>query len=112
MPNLGKIHVGDKNTEIILTVQDTQTNDTNIALDLQANTPTEMLIRVFDPDGVEKTALTASIKNAPGTDGKITGTNTDAAFFDQKGSWEFKAKVTLASGGIYTSNPHVEEVLG
>jgi hypothetical protein len=56
--------------------------------------------------------LTASIKNAPGTDGKITGTNTDVTFFDQKGSWEFKAKVTLLSGGIYTSNPHVEEVLG
>lgn len=112
MPNLGKIHVGDKNTEIILTVQDTQTNDTNIPLNLQANPPSTLEIRVFDPDGVEKTPLTASIKNAPGTDGKITATNTNTAFFDQAGSWEFKARVTLQSGGIYTSNPHVEEVLG
>ena len=112
MPKKGKIHVGDKNTEIILTVQDTQTNDTNIPLDLQANPPSSMQIRVFDPDGTEKTALTASIKNAPGTDGVITGTNTDAAFFDQKGSWEFKAKVILQSGGEYTSNEHREEVLG
>jgi hypothetical protein len=112
MPNLGKIHVGDRNTEIILTVQDTQTNDTNIPLDLQANPANILEIRVFDPDGTEKTPLTASIKNVPGTDGKISGVNSDAAFFDQKGLWEFRARVTLVSGGIYTSNPHIEEVLG
>ena len=112
MATKGKIHVGDKNTEIILTVNDTQADGTNIPLDLQANPPSAMTIRVFDPDGVEKTALTASIKNAPGTDGKISGTNSNAAYFDQKGPWEFKAKVILASGGEYTSNPHVEEVLG
>jgi hypothetical protein len=112
MPNLGKIHTGDKNTEIQLTVEDTQINDTNIPLDLDANPPDTLFVRVFDPDGVEKTPLSASIKNAPGTDGVIAATNSDPAFFDQAGSWEFKAKVTLLSGGIYTSNPHVEEVLG
>jgi hypothetical protein len=112
MVNLGKIHVGDKNTEIQLTVEDTLINDTNIPLDLDANPASELLIRVFDPDNVEKTPLTAAIKNAPGTDGVIFAEQSDATFFDQAGSWEFKAKVTLSSGGIYTSNPHVEEVLG
>lgn len=112
MAKKGKIHVGDKDTKIILTVNETQANGTNIVFDLQANPTTTIEILVTDPDGVAKTPLTGAIENAPGTDGKVSGTNTSAAYFDQAGPWKFQAKLTLTAGGIFTSNPHVEEVLG
>lgn len=108
----GKIHIGDKNTEIILTVYETLSNGSNVVFNFQTYPASSLQILVTDPDGVSKTPLTAALKSPPGTDGKISGTNSDETYFDQAGAWTFQAKITLVSGGIYTSNPHIEEVLG
>lgn len=111
MVNKGKIHVGDKNTEIQIPVQDTDINGVNQTVNFSTTPATDLKILVIDPDGVEKTQLTAALKTPPGTDGIIYATNSDATLFDQGGPWKFKAKVTFASGGIFTSNPITKEVL-
>ena len=112
MVNLGKIHVGDKNTEVQIVVQDTDINGVNQTVNFSATPASALKILVIDPDGVEKTQLTAALKNPPGTDGIIYATNSDATLFDQKGPWKFKGKITFVTGGIFTSNPITKEVLG
>ena len=109
MANKGKVHVGDVNTDIILTVQET-VNGVNIPLDLNANPFTTLQVILSDPDGNES-LHTAALVNAPGTDGKIHYLNTIAGTFDESGAWTAKAKVTLADGSIFTSNEKTFEVL-
>lgn len=106
---LGKVHVGDVNTDVILTVQET-VNGTNIALNLSTNPYTTLQIIISDPDNNEST-FTAALVNSPGTDGKIHYLNTIAGTFDESGAWKAKAKVTLADGSIFTSNEITFEVL-
>ena len=111
MANKGKIHVGDKNTEIQLEVEDTDITNSNVTVDFNATPATTLQILVIDPDDVVKTTLTAALKTLPGTDGIIFATNSDATLFDVPGPWKFKAKVTFTTGGIFTSNPKIREVL-
>lgn len=106
---LGKVHVGDVNTDIILTVQET-VNGVNIALNLQTNPFTLLQVILSDPDSNES-LHTAALVNSPGTDGKIHYLNTSSATFDESGAWKARAKVTLADGSIYTSNELIFEVL-
>lgn len=108
MVNLGKVHVGDINTDIVLPVEDTE-NGTNSAFDLSANPGTYNII-IGDPDGNEQ-EFTAAIVNAPGTDGKIHYLNTDASLFDEAGLWYAKANLDLDDGSDFTSNPAYFEVL-
>jgi hypothetical protein len=110
MANLGKVHTGDVNTDIVMTVQDTQSG-TNVAFDLQAN-PGDYYIIVIDPDGNESSEFAAAIVNSPGTDGQIHYLNTDTTLFDESGAWQAKARLRLDDGSIYTSNPITFEVLG
>lgn len=108
MVTLGKVHVGDKNTDLQLLVQDTSVSDTNSAVDLSTATTLQMVIQ--DPDGVE-TTVTASILNAPGTDGYLRYINADSALFNQAGLWKYRAKITFSDGGIFQSNNGEFEVL-
>lgn len=110
MANLGKVHVGDVNTDIVMTVQDTQSG-TNVAFDLQAN-PGDYYIIVIDPDGNESSELAAAIVNSPGTDGQIHYLNGDSTLFDESGAWQAKARLRLDDGAVFTSNPITFEVLG
>lgn len=108
MVNLGKVHTGDINTDIVIPVQDT-VNGSNIAFNLQANPGTYYII-IGDPDGNE-TSLAASIVNAPGTDGRIHHLNVNASLFDEAGLWYAKPRVDLDDGGDFTGNPVFFEVL-
>lgn len=109
MVNLGKVHVGDVNTDIKIPVEDTE-NGSNSAYDLSANPGTYYII-IGDPDENEQT-FTASIVNSPGTDGLIHYLNTDSTLFDEKGLWYAKPRVDLDDGGDFTGNPIYFEVLG
>lgn len=106
---LGKPHVSDVNTDIILTVQET-INGSNIALNLSTNPYTSLKVIISDPDKNEA-EYTAALVNSPGTDGKIHYLNTLSATFDEPGAWAAKAKVTLSDGSIFTSNEIIFEVL-
>ena len=106
---VGKVHVGDVNTDIILTVQET-VSGSNIALNLQSNPYSSLKVILSDPDNNES-EHTASLVNSPGTDGKIHYLNTNSTTFDESGAWKAKAKVTLADGSIFTSNEIIFEVL-
>lgn len=108
MVHLGKPHIGDVNTDIVIPVEDT-VNGVNVAFDLSAN-PGNYYIIVIDPDGNESSEFTASLVNSPGTDGYIHYINTDASLFDEKGIWAAKPKVRLDDGGIFTGNPKYFEV--
>lgn len=108
MVTLGKVHVGDKNTDLQLLVEDTGVSDTNSVVDLSTATTLEMVIQ--DPDGTE-TTVTASVLNAPGTDGYMRYLNSDATLFNQAGLWKYRAKITFSDGGIFQSNNGEFEVL-
>jgi hypothetical protein len=110
MVNLGKIHVGDVNTDIQITCQNTSTSDTNSAIDFSSDTGTYEII-VIDPDENE-TTNTASLLNSPGTDGIVHFLVASASLFDEAGIWGFKAKITFDDGGIFTTNTIYKEVLG
>jgi hypothetical protein len=109
MVNLGKIHVGDVNTDIQILCENTNTSDVNVVIDFSVDTGTYEII-IVDPDENESTH-TASLLNAPGTDGIIRYVNTDAALFDEAGAWGFKAKLTFNDGGIFTTNTVYKEIL-
>lgn len=109
MANIGKIHTGDVNSDLILTVEET-VNGVNQAFDLDAANFSLLQIILSDPDENES-SHTAALVNSPGTDGKIHFLNTDAAVFDDGGAWTAKAKITLDDGSIFTSNPVTFEVL-
>lgn len=109
MVNLGKIHIGDKNTDFQLVVQDTDLTNTNNPVDLSTTATQEIVFT--DPSGNESTK-SASILNPPGTDGIIHHVNTDAAFIDESGMWHCRAKLTFSDGGIFQSNDFEFEVLG
>jgi len=110
MVTLGKIHVGDQGTEFQLLVEDTTLSDTNSPVDLTGVTTMEMVFT--DPDGVE-TTKTASIANAPGTDGIIKFVNNDSTFINQGGMWFYRAKLLFTvSSNIFHSNDAEFEVLG
>jgi len=106
---LGKVHIGDVNTDVILTVQET-INGVNIPLDLNTNPASTLEVILSDPDKNESTH-TAALVNSPGTDGKIHYLNTLVATFDESGAWAAKAKVVLLDGSIFTSNEITFEVL-
>lgn len=108
MANLGKVHVGDVNTDIVVPVEDT-VNGTNVAYDLSANPGTYTII-ISDPDGND-TEIAASILNAPGTNGKIHKINTDSTLFDEPGAWTASPHLDLDDGGDFTGNPITFEVL-
>jgi hypothetical protein len=108
MANLGKIHVGDVNTDLILTVQKT-VSGVNSVYDISTGVDTLEII-IADPDGNE-TTFTASLVG-DGTDGKIHYINTSAATFDESGAWTAKGKVTRTDLSVFTSNPVTFEVLG
>ncbi len=107
---IGKIHTGDVNSDIIMTINET-VDGTNIAYDLDAANFSLLQIIVFDPDGNTEITLTASLVNSPGTDGKIHAINSSSTTFDEGGAWTAKGKVTLSDGSIFTSNDITFEVL-
>ena len=79
---LGKVHANDKGTEFQLLVENTSILGVNTAVDLATVTTMEMVFT--DPDETEITK-TASILNAPGTDGIITYTTPDATVITLSG---------------------------
>lgn len=110
MVDLGKVHVGDKGTEFQLLVQETDINNSNAPVDLSTTSTQEIIFT--DPNGTEKTEVTASILNAPGSDGLIKYTNNDVSFFDEPGFWYYRAKLTFSGGDIFESSDASFEVLG
>ena len=106
---VGKIHVGDVNSDLILTIQET-VNGVNQAFDLDSNNYSTVEVILSDPDENESTH-TAALVNSPGTDGKIHYINTDSTVFDVSGAWTAKGKVTLDDGSVFTSNEVTFEVL-
>jgi len=110
MVNLGKVHVGDVGTDFQLLVEDTDVSETNSPVDLATTTLQEIIFT--DPDGIEKTAVTAAIVNPPGTDGIIQYVNLSAAFIDKAGQWFYRARLTFSGGNIFSSNDADFEVLG
>jgi len=106
---IGKIHVGDVNSDLILTIKET-VNGVNQAFDLDSNGYSAVEIILSDPDGNESTH-SAALVNSPGTDGKIHYINTDSTTFNEGGAWTAKGKVTLSDGSIFTSNEITFEVL-
>ncbi len=106
---VGKIHVGDVNTDLILTINET-VNGVNQAFDLQAAAYSVVEIIISDPDGTE-TIKTGALVNSPGTDGKIHAINSVSALFNVGGAWTAKGRVTLVDGSIFTSNEITFEVL-
>jgi hypothetical protein len=106
---IGKVHVGDVNSDFILTINET-VNGVNQAFDLQAASYSTLQIIISDPDGTE-TIQSGALVNSPGTDGKIHALNTDAALFGVGGAWTAKGRVTLTDGSIFTSNEITFEVL-
>jgi len=104
----GKIHVGDIGTDIQILFNETDVTGTNVVLDLTGTTLWRIF--VYDPSGNLESTLTASILNAPGTDGIIRHVTT-VSIFDEEGPWEFKGEVTLASGNLFTTNRILKEVL-
>lgn len=82
---LEKIHKGDVGTVIELTVE-----EDGVAYDLSQVNTHEILFEKPDGTGVKKTA---TIVNAPGTDGKMQYV-AEAAFFDQAGKWSMQGLLT------------------
>ncbi len=107
MANLGKVHVGDVNTDIILTMQKT-VSGTNSAYDVSAVGAVLQII-IADPDGNE-TTFTATLVG-DGTDGVINYVNTDSTLFDESGAWTAKGRATFTDSTVFTSNPVTFEVL-
>lgn len=109
MVTLGKVHVGDVNTDFQLLVEDTDITNTNNPVDLATTTVREIIFT--DPSGNESTK-SATILNPPGTDGVIHHVNSDAAFIDEAGLWHCRGKLTFSGGGVFQSNDLEFEVLG
>ena len=109
MVTLGLVHVGDKGTTFRLTVNNTDISGSNSLVDLGTVDTMEMVFT--DPDSSE-TTKTAAIANAPGTDGIISFTNSDATFIDREGLWHYRAKLTFAGGNIFFSENAPFQVLG
>ena len=111
MVNLGKIAVGDKNTDIQVLVEETSLSDINSVVNFSTTPATLLQIIIIDPDENESTH-TATLLNAPGTDGIIHFVNSDDTLFDEKGLWGFKPKITFTAGSVLTGNPVYREVIG
>ena len=110
MVNLGKVHVGDVGTNFQLLVEDTDVSDTNSPVDLSTTTLQEIIFT--DPDGIEKSAVTASITNPPGSDGIIEFVTLVSTFIDKAGEWFYRARLTFSGGNVFSSNDARFEVLG
>jgi hypothetical protein len=68
---------------------------------------------VFTDPSDNETTVTAVILNAPGTDGIIRYVNsTPSPVINTSGLWKYRAKLTLAAGGLFQSNDATFEVLG
>ena len=112
MVNLGKIHVGDVRTELQLLVQDTSVSDVNSPLDLSLVTGMGSAIQMIisDPSDNENT-YSATVLNAPGTDGIIKFITTTPSIWDEPGFWKKRASITYSDGSHYESNDIIFEVL-
>jgi hypothetical protein len=95
------IRVGNKGTVIDVTVYDVNGN-TQTALDLsQANS---YQIEFARPNGSTQT-VTGSVKNSPGSDGKVTYTDTNGVVFNhtlaKKGRWQVRGIVGYSNGNVF-----------
>ncbi|MGI0056144.1 MAG: hypothetical protein ACREAK_02085 [Nitrosarchaeum sp.] len=109
MVNIGKPHVGDIQTDFQLLVEETDyLGGGNTPVDLSLTT-TQYII-FTDPNGVE-TQVTASILNPPGTDGLIRYIDTTPSLLTIAGIWKYRARLIFTTGGEFSSNDAVFEVL-
>jgi hypothetical protein len=88
------ITVDDVGTVLRYTIKDQD----GVVVDLTAATTKEIIL--LSPAG-KRTVKTASLTNAPGTDGKIQYI-TIAGDLAVAGTWKRQAKVVLLSGTFYT----------
>jgi len=107
MVNLGKVSVGDKRTDFQVLLEVTDVSDSNAVEDISGYTTYDIIL--VDPDGDEQTLAGTFLTD--GTDGISRHINTDATIIDESGVWSYKGYYVDASGGIYTSNPILFEVL-
>ena len=106
----GKVHTGDTHTDFQLLVQKTNTSGVNEAFDIGAAGTIQMVFT--DPSGTE-TIVTATILNAPGSDGYIRYVNSiPTPIINSTGLWKYRAKLTLSAGGVFQSNDATFEVIG
>lgn len=111
MVDIGKPHVGDIDTDFQLLVEETDfAGASNTPVDLSTTTTQYMIFT--DPDGTE-TQATASILNSPGSDGLIRYIDTAilSAATARAGIWKYRARLVFSSGGEFSSNDAVFEVL-
>ena len=106
----GKVHTGDTHTDFQLLVQKTNTSGVNVAFDLGAAGTIQM---VFTDPSDSETIVTATILNAPGSDGYIRYINsTPSPAINATGLWKYRAKLTLSAGGVFQSKDATFEVIG
>jgi len=106
---VGKVHTGDENTDFQLEIEETDEVGDNSIVDL--TTASEIKMIFTDPEGTE-TEVTAVRLNPPGTDGIIRYVNTSPnPVISIPGAWKYRAKITFSTGGPFSSNDTIFEVL-
>jgi hypothetical protein len=107
---LGLVHVNDVDTDFQILVEETNVSGVNVVFDLSTASVLQMVFT--DPSGTE-TTVTATALNGTGTDGILRYTNsTPSPIINQSGLWQYRAKLSMASGGLFQSNSATFEVLG
>ena len=105
----GKVHTGDTYTDFQLLVEQTPVSGSNTAFALGSASVLQMVFT--DPDGNE-TTVTGTIVNSPGSDGVLRFTNSGGSLVINKiGLWKYRAKLTIAAGGLFQSNNATFEVI-
>lgn len=105
----GKVHTGDTYTDFQLLVQQTNISGSNVAFDLGTASAMQMVFK--DPDG-EETTVSATIVNGAGSDGIMRFINSGGSLVLSKtGLWTYRAKLTIAAGGLFQSNEATFEVI-
>ena len=92
------IRIGNVGTEIIVTLKE-DVGSAQVAVDLSTLTLDSQTIEVRKPRGTI-VSLAATIKNPPGTDGKITHTDS-TGIFDRRGRWQGRGRINITGGSIF-----------
>ena len=92
------IRIGNIGTDLIVKMTEL-VNGVETTVDLSTFTFSSLQIQVRKPRGAI-TTLTASILNAPGTDGKIHVVD-GAGIFDRRGRWQIRGVMNITGGNVF-----------
>ena len=112
MADIGLPHVGDKNTDFQIVVEDTDVNGVTAILNISGATTLQMFFR--DPIGNTYGPFTASFLTT-GVDGIMRYINSDptgtGVNLNVGGFWTYWGKVIFSDGGEFTTSDNIVEVL-